>query len=419
MKVLMSAYACDPSEGSEPGIGWNWATQAAKFHEVWVITRANNCDSIKTELKRRPVPNLHFIYHDLPRWARFWKQGARRLHLYYLLWQLTAVPLCRRLHAQIGFDVVHHITLGSHRFPSCLAWLPCPLIWGPVGGAEKAPFAFYLSFGTRGMIQELLRDASNLLTRFDPLVRHTVRKASKILVTTEDTRRVLPRWAQMKSLIVPAQGIQKEPKPVARTRRHPDHGLSVLYVGRLVHWKGAQLAIRAFADFSRRAPAARMTIRRDGPERGRLERLAARLGVDSSIRFEGEGAYQDAMDLYERHDVLLFPSFHDSGGCAVVEAMSRGLPAICLDLAGPAVVVTDDVGIKIRARSSTQVVRHLAAALERLRADPQLRARMAEAAYRRVAEMYDWDRKGQLIKHLYDQVTAHVPSEYRPDALAG
>ena len=413
MKVLMSAYACDPSEGSEPGIGWNWATQAAKFHEVWVLTRANNRDSINAELKRRPVPNLHFIYHDLPRWARFWKQGARRLHLYYLLWQLTAVPLCRRLHAQIGFDVVHHITLGSHRFPSCLAWLPCPLIWGPVGGAERAPFAFYPSFGTRGMIQELLRDVSNLLTRLDPLVRHTVRKASKILVTTEDTRKVLPQWAQTKSLIVPAQGIQKEPEPVTRTRRRPDHGLSVLFVGRLIHWKGAQLAIRAFAEFSGRAPAARMTMRRDGPERGRLERLAARLGVGSGIRFEGEGAYQEAMDLYESHDVLLFPSLHDSGGCAVVEAMSRGLPIVCLDLGGPALAVTDGVGIKIRARSPTQVVHELAVALERLRADPQLRARMAEAGLLRVAEVYDWDHKGELLLELYDSLSSTPRSDFQ------
>ena len=90
MKVLMSAYACEPGKGSEPAVGWNWALQAARRHEVWVLTRGNNREAIEAELAESPVGNLHFVYHDLPRWASFWKRGGRGLHLYYLLWQLTA-----------------------------------------------------------------------------------------------------------------------------------------------------------------------------------------------------------------------------------------------------------------------------------------------------------------------------------------
>ena len=44
IKVLISAYACEPGKGSEPGVGWNWVRQIADFaKEVWVITKANNC----------------------------------------------------------------------------------------------------------------------------------------------------------------------------------------------------------------------------------------------------------------------------------------------------------------------------------------------------------------------------------------
>jgi len=52
MKVLVSAYACEPHKGSEPGVGWNWVKQIARFHEVWVITRANNKEKIEEELNR-------------------------------------------------------------------------------------------------------------------------------------------------------------------------------------------------------------------------------------------------------------------------------------------------------------------------------------------------------------------------------
>src|SRR5687768_6426183 len=75
MKILVSAYACDPTRGSEPGAGWNWVRQAARFHDVWVITRAKNRRPIEDALREDPLPSVRWIYFDLPRWARFWKRG--------------------------------------------------------------------------------------------------------------------------------------------------------------------------------------------------------------------------------------------------------------------------------------------------------------------------------------------------------
>lgn len=50
LKIFISAYACEPEKGSEPGIGWNVVNELAKYHEVHVLTRANNLDSIKAAL---------------------------------------------------------------------------------------------------------------------------------------------------------------------------------------------------------------------------------------------------------------------------------------------------------------------------------------------------------------------------------
>ena len=70
MRILVSAYACSPGFGSEQGVGWNRALQLARFHEVWVVTRSKNRAAIEAALAREPRPNLHFLYQDLPRWAR-------------------------------------------------------------------------------------------------------------------------------------------------------------------------------------------------------------------------------------------------------------------------------------------------------------------------------------------------------------
>ena len=43
MKILLSAYACEPNKGSEPEVGWKWAINLVKAgHEVYVVTRLNN-----------------------------------------------------------------------------------------------------------------------------------------------------------------------------------------------------------------------------------------------------------------------------------------------------------------------------------------------------------------------------------------
>lgn len=65
LNILLSAYACEPNKGSEPGIGWNWAIEIAKRgHVVTVLTRGNNKSVIT---KETDLPqNLSFIYYDLP-----------------------------------------------------------------------------------------------------------------------------------------------------------------------------------------------------------------------------------------------------------------------------------------------------------------------------------------------------------------
>ena len=115
------------------------AQQISKDHDVWVITRANNRSAIEAGLSRAPNDRLHFVYYDLPPWARWWKKGKRGVQLYYYLWQIGIYFVARRLHRNGQFDLTHHLTFGKYWSPSFLSLLPIPFIWGPVGGGESAP----------------------------------------------------------------------------------------------------------------------------------------------------------------------------------------------------------------------------------------------------------------------------------------
>jgi glycosyltransferase involved in cell wall biosynthesis len=414
MKILMSAYACEPGKSSEPAVGWNWALQGAKHHDVWVVTRSNNRELIEAALAENPVANLHFVYHDLPRRLRAWKRGNRGIHFYYLLWQLSALKLARRLHGDVGFDAGHHVTFVSHRFPSFLAWLGIPYIWGPVAGAETAPRAFYKSFGRKASLKQRLRDISNTVVRIDPFVGKTARRASKVLAATPDTAAFVSRAFGREAQTCLAIGWEGEVAPP----RTDDGPLKAIYVGRLIYWKGVHLALEAMAAADAPRRGMTLTIAGKGPEHERLQQMAIGLGLEGVVHFAGQVPESEVNALLREHNAFLFPSFQDSGAFAVLEAMTQRLPVVAVKSGGPAVLVSEDSGIAIEPQTPAQTVAELCDVLVRLHEDPQLRTRLGDAAARRAVDAFSWERLDGVIDELYAGLTASATADRTP-AFAG
>jgi glycosyltransferase involved in cell wall biosynthesis len=397
LRILISAYACEPAKGSEPGVGWNAVLQISRWHEVWVITRANNRTPIEKSLAKEPLPNVHWFYFDLPRWARFWKKRRRGVHLYYYLWQIGAYSVARKLHRRVAFNLVHHATFVNYWMPSFLVLLPIPFIWGPVGGGESAPRSFWRSFSLRGKAYELLRDLVRFLAEFDPFAR---------LATTPQTEKRLRALGCRNVVIHPAIGLVSE--EIRTLRAFPlrqSDPFRLFSIGDLLHLKGFDLGLRAFAHFQARFPATEYWIIGDGPERNRLKKLAHDLGLTSKVRFWGMIPRSDVLGKLADCDVLVNPSLHDSGGWVCLEAMAAGRPVVCLDLGGPALQVTEDTGIKVPAISPEQVVSDLAAAFYKLASDPELRARLGRGARKRVEEHFNWEKKGLFMTKLYESLS--------------
>src|ERR1700735_1306722 len=98
MRVLLSAYGCEPNKGGEPEVGWQRTVHMLPFaDEVWVITRSNNQPVIEAHPISR-APGLHFIYYDLPRALLRFKKQRGFLPLYLILWQWGAYCEARRQH---------------------------------------------------------------------------------------------------------------------------------------------------------------------------------------------------------------------------------------------------------------------------------------------------------------------------------
>jgi len=410
LKVLVSAYACEPGKGSEPGIGWNWVRQIARFaDEVWVITRANNRPVIEAALAKEPLPNIHWVYFDLPKWARFWKKGQRGVHLYYYLWQVGIYFLARRLHREVRFDLVHHVTFGNYWMPSFLALLPVPFIWGPVGGGESAPKSFYSTFSLRGSIYEWIRDLARCFGEHAPFTKMTARKSAVALATTPETAERLTRLSARRVYVLSHVALpEEEIAQLSGVPLHQGNPFRLLSLGNLLHWKGFHLGLMAFARLVQEFPQSEYWLVGDGPERRNLERLAQKLGIADKVRFWGALPRAEALKKLAECDVLVHPSLHDSGGWVCVEAMAAGRPVICLDLGGPALQVTEETGFKIPPRTPEQVVAEMAEAMLKLATEETLRQQMGEAARKRVREEFSWERRGEEIRYIYEKLLSNA-----------
>ncbi|HEY4374006.1 MAG TPA: glycosyltransferase family 4 protein [Burkholderiales bacterium] len=393
LKILYSAYACEPGKGSEPGVGWHWAVQTARLgHEVWVITRANNRGRIERAQAAGEVPpNLHFAYYDLPRRLAWWKRGGRGVHLYYVLWQWGAWRAARALHARERFDAVHHITFGVMRHPIFMNHLGIPCVVGPLGGGESAPLALRRHYPWREYLRAALRDAVNALAHFDPWLRQSYAQAALILAKTPETRHWLEAPYRAKASCMLEIGIGAVHDSAA-TRPSTTGPLRLLYVGRFIALKGMGLGLRAFARLRAQGVDARLTMIGQGSEAARWRALAADLGVAQAIDWVPWMPQEELLRSYREYDLFLFPSLTDSSGNAVLEAMANGLPVVCLGLGGPAQLVNQECGHVVPAigRSEDEVIEDLARAMAGIARDPALAGRLREGALAR-ARGFAWN----------------------------
>ena len=417
MKILLSAYACEPYKGSEPSVGWNWTRELAKLnHEVWVLTRTNNKKTINHYYSKTPKPeNLFFIYYDLPRWAKWWKKGQAGIHFYYLLWQWFAYKFAKTIHEKEKFDCVHHITFVSIRQPSFMGLLGIPFIFGPVAGGEKSPWRLRLSYGARGIFMDMIRDVSNLFIKIDPLMRTTFKKSHKIFVTSTQTKELVPIKYQEKTKLQLAIGLDTKQFdldfPDKNKKGKP---FKLLYMGRFLYWKGMDIGIRAFALFLKNVPNARLTMVGSGPEKKRWHHLSKQLGISAQVDWIPWVERDQISNLYTQHDLFLFPSLHDSGGMVSLESIAHGLPVICLDIGGPGTIINESCGIKISVHGKTvnTIIEEIAENLITYKNNNALKQKLSIGGPVRIRKFH-WNN---IVKKIYDTDTTITPSNSRLSA---
>ncbi len=415
LKVLVSAYACNPLQSPElhPGedlTGWRLVNQIARFHDVWVLTHNYNRQGIDPKLAAGSNPSLRFRFFDLPRPLGWLYKVAFGERIYYYLWQVKAWTVARKLHREVGFEVAQHVTFGNDWIPSYIgAFLPVPFVLGPVGGGQRTPKGLFKEYTVGGRLSERGRNAAQWFGRRDPVRRRSHGKARAILVCNKETKMKVPRAHRSKAVFFPVNGIAPEDLNESAEASYP-RDFRVFTAGRFHRLKGFALAIKGFGMFARERPDAKFVIVGDGPEEGQLRRLIAELGLNGQVRIQKWLPRDEILREMAASDVFLFPSFRDGGGAVVVEAMASSIPVIGLDSGGPGYHIRPEWGFRIKPVSSGFVAAEIAKSLETLYGNPALKLSMGEAARRRAEEFYLWDRHGERIQNIYERIIGDAGS---------
>ena len=179
----------------------------------------------------------------------------------------------------------------------------------------------------------------------------------------------------------------------------------ILFVGRLVEKKGCDVLIRAVHRLMPMVPDVEVVIVGDGPLRGELARLAAKLSVP--VYFAGSMARDEVKQQLDRARVFCLPSIVAENGDAegfglvLLEAQACGVPVVTSAQGGASEGVIEGVtGLSFPEKDVATLAKHLI----RLLTDDQCIARMSDAAPRFVAEHFDVRTCTRALEGLYDEL---------------
>lgn len=409
LRVLVSAYACAPGRGSEPGVGWGFVSELAKHHDLWVIVEQ---EEFKNEIERHQksgLENVRFKY--VPRVRNHVRERIWPPAYYwsYRRWHWDAYKLAKCLHQEIGFDLAHQLTMVGFREPGYLWRLGIPFVWGPLGGMGLFPWRFLPTVGLYGALYYLGYNLFNLwqmkVLRRPKRAARTAAKgaASGLIAATPGNRDSVFRYWGCTGTVLTEVGLPGA--PVQRIReRAPGEPLRLVWTGLHIPRKALNLALLALGCL-RSDVNWELHVLGDGQRTAKWKKLADKLGISARCHFHGWLPREEALVVMQEAHLMTITSLRDLTSTVTVEALALGLPIVCLDHCGFADVVNEQCGVKIPVTTPDEVVAGLARAIERLAHDEDERRALARGAVQRARD-FAWDEKARVVDRIYQSKVA-------------
>lgn len=421
MRVLISAFAISPTRGSEPGVGWQFASRLAKHHDVTVIHgdlsgRGDSRREIESWMNEHPeAARIQFEYVAPGRLSILFerlhaKPGLRPLYYWgYQLWQRRALKTARKLHHQTPFTLVHQLTYATFWEPGYLWRLELPFFWGPISGGNVIPLKYIMTLGLRGGLEAIGRFVIHKsLTFTRPRIGSACRVASHIWCVTGSEQRILAKFTHKTSIMLEAGSTPRNEHVRKLSAGEP---LRIVWSGLHIPRKALGLLIQSIAALRREALIEVHILgagRQDGSDTAKARAKAIDLEITSKCVWHGNLSRDRALAVMSKSHVLVHTSLLEGTPWSVIEALECGMPVICHDACGMATAVTSDCGIKVPMTGVEDSIRGFASAIQSLLDNPSELERLSRGAIARSYEL-TWEKKIAEINEAYEtELSARV-----------
>ncbi len=412
-KVLMVAPECNPEWASVPLVGFKFYDETSKLVDITLVTHERNkpaLESVKGARKIVYIPESPWLARYYAWVSALTNRGGVNWPLYHLLTFPLYASFNRKVYRQFAaevraghYDIVHAITPMMPRFPVKLvkACKTTPFVLGPVNGGVPFPRGFEATARKEFAHFNFLRTLGRLLV---PGYRQTYTRASKILVGSSYTLGMLQEMfgdPEQRMELFYENGMDDSFQAATAKNFSAPGVLSVLFVGRLVPYKGADMLIEGLARLPAELRACvKVKLVGDGSERANLEAQCAASGLTTQVEFVGWVKQEETRSYYEAADLFCFPSIREFGGAVALEAMACGLPCAVVNNGGIGEYVTDANGYKMEPTSREHIVERISQILQQLLDNKDALRVRSSLCLERVAE-FRWPAKAQRLASIY------------------
>jgi glycosyltransferase involved in cell wall biosynthesis len=245
-----------------------------------------------------------------------------------------------------------------------------------------------------------------------PWLNSLFHRASVIVPANTSTRDLLIEQGLKPKPVMLDTGspVHDETIDLSRPTKISEDGCRFVYAGRLEARKGLPLSIRAFGlACQNREFCGRFAIIGDGPQKKYLFDLVQSLGLRERVSFLGQRSLAEVYFELRASDVFLFSSVRDTSGGVNLEAMSLGLPVICINHQGVEDITTDRCALRVNPDTIQSTIENLAEMIVKMANDPELRNRLSIEAIRRAKEDFRWEDKFVKMVSYYQESLSGRP----------
>ncbi len=415
MRVLFIINECNPEWSSVPLLAYHFYNAVSKLVDATLVTHERNKQALEKVRGERPV---HYVaesrtarvyYKYLDRWVfSRWNNWPLHHVLSYPVYAEFNRRVFRRFKKDVldgRYDIVHALTPMLPRYPVKIRKAcshKTPFVIGPVNGGLPFPS----NFGGVAKKEAAHFNFLRYFSRFLPGYRESYQKANAVLAGSSYTQELIqalfdvhpPKLKLFFENGIPSEFLSRTKSKSARPETAP---FNILFVGRLVPYKGADMILSALGSMAQNIKdRLTLTIVGDGPEKNNLKEQTTRLNIEKHVRFTGWVDHHETLEYYRSADLFCFPSVREFGGAVVLEAMAAGLPCIVVNHGGISEYVTNETGIKIDPVSRASIIQGLSAGVERLMNDSELYGKLSKNAALRAGE-FEWGRKAEKLVAIY------------------